>query len=93
MGNKEEEASCYRGRSNVYESVGEYTRAEEYLQKALTITKEIGHKKEEATCHGKLGGFFQFLLEYDKSVQYLQKALRSQKKLATEKGKQGITKS
>ena len=34
---------------NVFYSVGEYVEAEEYLQKALTITTEIADKRGEAT--------------------------------------------
>ena len=45
-------------------SVGQYTKAEEYLQKALVIRKEIGDKKGEAADYGNLGTVFQSVGQY-----------------------------
>ena len=53
----------------------EYTKAKEYLQKALTINTEIGAKREEATCYGNLGKVFRYVGEHAKAEEYLQKAL------------------
>ena len=39
----------------MYQSLGEYGKAEEYQKKALVITKEIGDREGEATCYGNLG--------------------------------------
>ena len=38
----------------LFKSVGQYTKAEEYLQKALVIKKEIGDKEGEASAYGNL---------------------------------------
>ena len=59
----------------MFHSVGEYAKAEEYLQKALTIKTEIGDKDGEATCYGNLGNVFLSVREYAKAKEYLQKAL------------------
>ena len=45
IGDKEGEAADYENLGTVFRSVGQYTKAEEYLQKALVIIKEIGDKK------------------------------------------------
>ena len=53
----------------MFQSVGEYTKAEEYLQKALTIKEEIGDKSGEATSHGNLGTVFLAVGQYNKAVE------------------------
>ena len=45
------EATCYGNLGNVFQSVGEYAKAEEYIHKALTINTEIGDRNGEATCY------------------------------------------
>ena len=67
-------------------SLGEYAKAEEYLQKALQIQREIGDKNGEATCYANLGNVFQSLGEYVKAEKYLQKALKIQREIGDKKG-------
>ena len=64
----------------MFQSVGQYTKAEEYLQKALVIRKEIGDKKGEASDYGNVGSVFQLLVNYTEAEEYLQKALSDQRK-------------
>ena len=59
----------------MFQSLGQYDKAKEYLQKALVITNEIGDRNGEGTCYGNLGTVFQSLGRYDKAKEYLQKAL------------------
>ena len=59
----------------MFHSLGEYVKAEQYLQKALVITKEIGDKTNEASCYGNLGNVFQSLGEYVKAKEYYKKSL------------------
>ena len=59
----------------MFQSVGEYAKPEEYLQKALTINTEIGHRNGEASWYVNLGNVFQFVGEYAKTEEYLHKAL------------------
>ena len=56
-------------------SVGEYAKAEQYLQKALPIKTEIGDKHGQASCYINLGNVFLSVGEYAKAEEYLQKAL------------------
>ena len=65
------EASCYINLGNVFRSVGEYAKAKEYLQKALTIKTEIGDKHGEASCCINLGNVFHSAGEYAKTEEYL----------------------
>ena len=66
--------------NNVFQLLGEYDKAKEYLYKALVITTEIGDRKGEATDYGNLGIVSLSLGEYDKAKEYLEKALSSQLK-------------
>ena len=59
----------------MFQSLRQYDKAIEYLQKALIIRTEIGDRKGEATDYGNLGTVFQSLGQYDKAKEYLQKAL------------------
>ena len=87
IGDKEGEASAYGNLGSVFQSVGQYTKAEEYLQKALVIRKEIGDKKGEASAYGNLGTVFQSIGQYTKAEEYLQKALVISKEIGDKKGK------
>ena len=59
----------------MYQSVGEYDKANEYLERALAIRIEIGDRKGEAADYGNLGTMFQSLGEFDRAKEYIQKAL------------------
>ena len=59
----------------VFQSVGQYTKAEEYSQKALVILKEIGDEQGEASAYGNLATVFHSVGQYTKAEEYLQKAL------------------
>ena len=55
----------------MFGSLGQYDKAEEYLQKALVIRTEIGDRGGEASCYGNLGTVFKSLGQYDKAKEYL----------------------
>ena len=59
----------------MFESLGHYDKAKEYLQKALAITTEIGDRRGEGICYVNLGTVLQSLGQYDKAKEYYQKAL------------------
>ena len=48
-GNNHGVGICYGNLGAVFRSVGQYTKAEEYLQNALVISKKIGDKQGEAS--------------------------------------------
>ena len=56
----------------MFKLLGQYDKAEEYLQKALVITTEIGDKPKEASCYGNLGTMLKSLGQYDKAAEYHQ---------------------
>ena len=75
IGDKEGEASDYGNLGTVFLSVGQYTKAEEYVQRALTIYEEIGDKRSVEASYlnpGKLCREFQLNA---KSQEYANKAL------------------
>jgi len=70
----------------LFHSLGEYGKAQEYLEKALAVRKEIGDKKGEAADYGNLGTVFRSLGEYGKSKEYLGKALAINKEIGDRNG-------
>ncbi|CAH3162003.1 unnamed protein product [Pocillopora meandrina] len=83
---KGEATSCYGNLGTMFESLGQYDKAEEYLQKALVIKTEIGDRGGEASCYGNLGTVFESLGQYDKAEEYLQKALVIKTEIGDRKG-------
>jgi len=68
-------------------SLGEYSKAQEYLEKALAIRKEIGDIKGEAADYGNLGTVFRSLGQYGKANEHLEKALATRKEIGDRNGK------
>ena len=66
--------------------MSEYSKAEEYLQKALTINTEIGDKHGQATCYINLGTVFRSVGEYAKAEEYIQKALTINTEIGNKEG-------
>ena len=81
IGDKNGEATAYGKLGTVFQSVGQYAKAEEYLQKALVISKEIGDKQGEASHYGNLGTVFRSVGQYTTAEEYLQKALVIRKEI------------
>ena len=75
IGDRNGEATCYGNLGNVFQSIGECGKAEEYLHKALAINTEIVYRVGEASCYVNLGNVFQSVGEYGKAEEYLHKAL------------------
>ena len=59
----------------MFSSIGDYVKAEEYQEKALLISKEIGSRDGEALAYGNLGSVFLSLGEYAQAEDCLQKAV------------------
>ena len=70
----------------MFQSVGEYRKAEEYYENALSINKEIGARIGEAACYENFGNLFQSVGEYRKAKEYLDKALAISKEIGDKKG-------
>ena len=71
IGDEQGEAACYGSLGKVFQSLGQFGKAEEYQKKAL----EIGDRHGEAVCYENLGKVFESLGEYRKAEDYLKKAL------------------
>ena len=70
----------------MFQSVGQYTKAEEYLHKALVISKEIGEKKGEAFVYGNLGTLFKYVGQYALAEEYLREALTIRREIGDKEG-------
>ena len=57
------------------QSLGQYDKAKEYLDKALAIAVQIGDRKGKAISYGKLGSLYHCAGEYDTAEDYIEKAL------------------
>jgi len=62
----------------VFHSLGEYTKAKEYHQKALVFRKKIGHRHGEAD--------FQVVGEYGKAVECFQMAIACRNEIGDKEG-------
>ena len=70
----------------MFQSLGQYDKAEEYLEKALAIKIQIADKDGEATLYGNLGTVFISIGQYDKFEEYLEKALAIKIQIGDKKG-------
>ena len=70
----------------MYHSRGEYVKAEEYLNNALAVRRQLGSIKGEALCYGNLGSVFQSLGEHGKSEEFQRKALAITKEIGDREG-------
>ena len=80
------EASAYRNLGTVFQSVGEYAKAQEYLMRALSMTIEISDKSGEASAYGNLGILFQSLGDYATAMEHLERALALTKEIGDRNG-------
>ena len=91
IGDKHGETSAYGSLGTVFQYVGQYTKAEKYLKKALMISKEIGDKHGEAYAYGNLGTVFKFVGQYANAEEYVHKALVIRKEIGDNTEKHQIT--
>ena len=75
IGEKKGEASAYGNLGTVFLSVGQYSKAEEYLQKALTIKEDIGDKSGVGSSYLNLGKLCRDCQLNAKSQEFVHKAL------------------
>ena len=85
-GQRELEQVCYERLGILFSSIGEYARAEEFLQQALQKSKEIGRKKGEAVAYGSLGTVFQYLGKYVNAEEHYLKGLRIMREINDKHG-------
>ena len=63
----------------MFQSLSEYDKALEYLERRLAIQIEISDRGGEATTYGNLGTLLISLVEYEKARVYLEKLSLSKK--------------
>ena len=86
IGEKQGEAFAYGSLGTLFQYVGQYAKAEEYLKRALVIRKEIGDITGEASAYGNLGTVFHNVGQHVKAEEYLKKALVISKEIGDKKG-------
>ncbi|RMX53881.1 hypothetical protein pdam_00018615, partial [Pocillopora damicornis] len=69
------EAKDYRHLGLISLKRGEYDKAQEYFEKALTIDMEIGEREGVVLNYNNLGLCFQSLGKYDMAEEYIKQAL------------------
>ena len=70
----EGEAKTYGKLGTVFQSLGEYVKANGYHEKALAINIEIGDRAGEMASYRSLGDIFSVLDENDEAAEYYKKA-------------------
>jgi len=63
----------------VFHSLKKYSKAKQFLEKSLAISKEIGHKEGEASSYRYLGVLCHTLGEFEKAKSHLEIALSIRK--------------
>ena len=89
IGDNEGEANSYGNLGTVFNLLGHYDKAKEYLEKALAVQIQIGDNEGEANSYGNLGTVFNLLGQYDKAKEYLEKALAVQIQIGDKEGEAG----
>ena len=79
-------SSCCRNLGGVLHSLGEYAKSQEYAEKALAISSELGDREGEAQVCGILMAVFHSLGECGKAKEYLERALKIQKEIGDRAG-------
>ena len=72
---KKEEGETALNLSTLYLQKGEYKEAQAFLERALSVNKEIENKDGEASCCRNLGVVFKSVGLYEKAKEYFHKAL------------------
>ena len=74
-------------------SLGEYRNAQNFYEKALAISKEIGDREGESGSYGNLGAVCQSFGEYGKAKEYFEKALAMAKEIPGNRESEAVANS
>ena len=86
IGDKGGEAADYGKLGTMFQSLGNYKKAQEHHEKALSIRKQIGDRAGEAKDYKNLGIVFQSRGNYDKAQEYYKKALAIRSEIGDREG-------
>ena len=75
IGDVSGESSCYTNLGYAYQSLGNFSKAIEYHEKALEIFKEIGGISGESKCYMNLGIAYRSLGDFKRAIEFYEKSL------------------
>ncbi|MHA1866102.1 MAG: tetratricopeptide repeat protein [Candidatus Heimdallarchaeaceae archaeon] len=78
---KEEKIKIYHNLANVYLELKEYKETESLLEKALSLSKELGKEEKIATVYSSLAALKYLLGDVDRALHYYSKSLEIREKL------------
>ena len=84
------EATDYENLGRLFAILDEHDKAQEYLEKALRIRKELCNRNGEASCYANLGALFLSLGKYPKADKYLEHSLAIMKEIGDKNGEADV---
>ena len=81
MGDRAGEAKAYCNLGNAYNSLGDFQKAIEYLERDLKISKEVGDRAGEGGAYCNLGNAYQGLGVFQNAIEYHERALKISKEV------------
>lgn len=70
-----QQLKCLTNLVGIYHALGDYSKAKEYCEEALSISTIIGHRTYETTILSNLGAMFHTLGDLEEAVTHLERAL------------------
>jgi tetratricopeptide (TPR) repeat protein len=81
MGNKRGIAYCSGNIGITYRDLGNYQKAFNYMNRALTISNELGDQRSASLAYGNIGTLFKLQKRFKKAEQYYTKAIALEREL------------
>ena len=81
IGGRAGKGAAYGDLGNAWESLGDYQKDIEYLEKRLKIAKEINDRAGEGRAYGNLWIAYRSLGDYEKAFEYHEKYLKFRKEI------------
>ena len=78
---RQREAQKLKNQGNVYHELGDNVKASEYLQKSLTLAREIKDRSLEGETLTDLGEAYHYLGDYPNAIKYQQQSLTIAKQI------------
>lgn len=82
----EQEVSLLNSLSNNYNSLGDYTKAIQYGEQALTLARQFQTRKGEMESLRYLGSAYQEVAEYPQAINYIEQSLALARQLNHQEG-------
>lgn len=85
------ESSTLASMGEMYSMLGQYAKARDFLQQALTIAKDIGDRSGETYALSTIGDVYSRLGEYPQALDFLQQALAMTQNVGDSPNDEGFT--